>query len=61
MEHMVDLLILRKKQIYNQYFHFYFLNMDISLNISPAHTHFFKVYREQSYLGKHVSDYLFGP
>ena len=40
MKHMAKFLILRKKQIYNQYFHFYFLNMDILLNISPAHTHF---------------------
>ena len=39
-KHMVEFMILRKKQIYNQYFHFYFLNMDISLNILPAHTHF---------------------
>ena len=32
-KHMAEFLILRKKQIYNQYSHFYFLNMDISLNM----------------------------
>ena len=41
-KHMAKFLILRKKQVFNQHFHFYFFNMDISLNNSPSHTHFLK-------------------
>ena len=58
---MAEFLILRKKQIYNQYFHFYFLNMDISLMYFTCRYTFLRVYREQSRLGKGVSDFLFRP
>ena len=36
--HMTELCTLRKWEIRNRFFHFYFLNTDISLGFCPAHT-----------------------
>ena len=54
---MAEFLILRERQIYNQYFHLIW----ISRPIFHLHIHTFDVYKEHSYLGKRVSDFLFRP